>query len=1446
MQPVYADVNETTETVTYPGELNVLSQEQSQMLGINQSSVNEMDPDNDFHPYENYESIEISELYIGMMNKSSSWKGSFKVMEDTDGVSSSALNLNAMDDKLLGNEVSWKNFYAENKDDKEVQTHNACAIDADGDGTDEILSVILYVDKTGSKDLSRIDIRLFDLNNSKQWVEKAKKSYDLANSKSDDPKFVDEIVTDWAKSFTALSAGDYDGDGKEEAAVYVASQVNNEPCVIVYDVDSGSFVEKSSRIYLSSLDTSDTSFSHAYDSYYMPVVSLSTTSISGNDELVVNVSQPLFDDYEKYGQQPSMTIFNYRDGKKCTYENKNMIYGSNRMRFSNAVDGDLNGDGIEELIVGGYKNNDWSGNKDMGELTGTMMLQVLTWNNSSKKYEPVWSSPKELSSRGGGLNLSEEMTEPAAMAAAKLYLSSEKDLLFLEGCIYEFNGDSLSSGSFSKQHNMAMGGSNSAFISTASSGVFSRANGNSEQIVVIAGDHRATNNDNMYFDIVWIWGDSKGNINSSVTNDDYFDLRDEDDDGTFLTLCSIDADEDSVKLRYDGKTYGWSAPVLYAVIPSAPFWQELSYNSDSYGAGEMSLSITTGVSNGTEKNFGIGGGVYGHVSAVVGVKFLGTGGMSGVGLEGELLGKYLRSYAENKTDTYTYTAKMVPGNDYAVVMAIPAVSYNYKIWIPETVITQEDVDTYNQMKNEISSVDDFNYKAGDIVAGHWEDTAVTSTFTPSFSSLTIEEYNKAVSALEKQGAANGLKPITDNVLPYKVTGDPSTYPASESDIKASGNVDDYKAEGFTITTGKGEGTQELTHEITEESTESKGFEISFNVKVFWAANGSAKIPLGGPKVEIDGELGGQFEVGGGCNTITTNSDGISFTAAIKDIPSDAPDAYKFFTKLVTYTCTDLPMGNNKVKYGVPKANAYIMNYIVTGTDFAPAKIPDNVRVFATAKDKVILKWDEPEYRTPAAYEIYVKDDKGLTQKIGTTTETYFAATNLDAGKEYTFALKAYTDYNSATGKASGTASCMSRWVSAFTDSNDVSAPKFVLEPKNAAVNVGETSPTLTSEAEFGQDVVGAALTYQWQKYSQNIYDGSGEWHDIDGANSKTYTLPEITEDNKDEFLGQNYYRVIATQTKGSNVKSVISRAATVFVGDGEHSYTYNTVNAELVFSEGEIVTVGADGITADVILTPDKENGPVPEKGKIVLIRVNDDFSEEVVGTGTLENGISIDSKLFEQEGNINLYAIYTGERNKNESKLYYPAQTTQVTLTVIESEPTITAMPYQIIRNDTMGISIEGRISEKAKLIIKKLSADDIDYTDLIKKIREGKLNHAWNIQLSMEDGSPAKWDGKLKIHIDKDKISLNSADLGVVSLNDDTLKNIELSDNGDHWTITTDTLGSFGIISYEEAVDDGVMDNENPETGDKTMMEVYILLCMLSTMTVLILSRKKRGKRS
>ena len=57
---------------------------------------------------------------------------------------------------------------------------------------------------------------------------------------------------------------------------------------------------------------------------------------------------------------------------------------------------------------------------------------------------------------------------------------------------------------------------------------------------------------------------------------------------------------------------------------------------------------------------------------------------------------------------------VAPGEDQAIILAIPLVIYHYKIWIPEYEVTQEEVDAYNELRKENPALDPYPYEEGEI------------------------------------------------------------------------------------------------------------------------------------------------------------------------------------------------------------------------------------------------------------------------------------------------------------------------------------------------------------------------------------------------------------------------------------------------------------------------------------------------------------------------------------------------------------------------------------------------------------------------------------------------------------------------------------------------------------------------------------------------------------
>ncbi len=1224
-----SEAKSSTSDISYENENNAVSDAAYAEFGLSTNSPEEFDPADTSHPMESYEPLEISELYVGDMNRADHWTGSFKVMEDVDTLNSSSLNFDNMDNRLVGKEYSFNEIYDDDKDPIEIQTHNSCAIDADGDGTDEILDTMFYVDRD-KDELSCQDIRIYDLNEeTNKWEAKKVCSYDLANDDSNTQDFVWSIEADTSKAYTAVAAGDYDNDGKDEAAVYVPSKVGNNTCVIIYDVkEDYSLIEKA-RIYADTFNSGDNKFNYEYENRYAPIVSLSTTSISGYDDLVVNISHPLRDDGDTndYGHDSALGIYRFEDGKLVKkYTKSSMTFGGYRMRFCSAADTDLNGNGIGELAIGGYKNYDYSDLTDVGELSeDENCIWLLHWNEQTQSYEPVWDNPK-LVAACDALTVDKNMMEPVAFASGAFHSGSQREQIFLEGNLFKSKGDTDNGSSekdylknleFVKEKELARDGDNDPFISTAVAATFSTSTGSTEQLVVLLGDHRSTDNDVVYYDIAWMWETSTGELRSEVTHDDYMDGCDEDDNGTFVSICALDADKDKMYVRYEGKEYGWSAPELYCIMQSLPYWEEVTYSLDY--AGSTSYALSYGRSYGSETDRALGGGLQIGGSLTLGVGLAGNNLAGGRGAEASAMAKEVYNYSETHSVEDTFETIVYPGMDYAVLYAVPTVAYKYKVWVPEFTATKEFIESYKAQNDGTCP-----YTEGQTVPAGEEDFYVQNTLEPSFTCISLDKYNELAA---KYKDAN-LKPIESSMLADKTIGDPTTYPENADELDQPLNIVEDSLFLSQVAEVRNEGTETvLTHSMEDTDATTTGY----NVDVAFQSNlvASAEISLG-LSVNADGHIGWSFGYSGAFLRMESSAKGMAFSSLFKHSVPGTPDAYNYKSQMAVFQIDNASYDTNDYPY--------VIGYTVTGnTTATPPKLPVDLHVFASTKEQVVLKWDHPEYRTAKSYEIYVKDNLGTPVSIGKTENPYFVVTDLEPDRNYEFAVKSYTGENQ-----SGTPSVLSHWVSAATKPDSDNAPQFITQPKNAVAADSANLPTLQSEAVAGME--GASISYQWQ-----VFTDANVWEDIEGATEKDYTPTSVLND-------PTYYRVVATQKKGGNVQSIISKTAAIFLTEDDariaHLLTADlTIESEdnidcFLNSGTHFIPAGTKNLICKVQLKNENDSNLLPQNAEVTVVAV-DEANNKISKTGTASKDGCAEIIFDEEfaEGTYTFYVEYYGDQ---------------------------------------------------------------------------------------------------------------------------------------------------------------------------------------------------------
>ena len=331
-----------------------------------------------------------------------------------------------------------------------------------------------------------------------------------------------------------------------------------------------------------------------------------------------------------------------------------------------------------------------SGNNDEGTKSSSEnFVQLIFWDG--EKYDLVWSNPKKIKA-SGQVALDWYAQEPIAITAGRYNPNTPitMDYLCVQGVVVSCQnakvygtqrmepeeGDTkyvidtlpymdkqlYDGASFRTEYETDIkelcDAADNAFISTADSGMLYVAGG-TETIVLLTGDESASYHDNMSYDVILLSCDSAGNWLVKAY-DDYIHNQNEDDNGTYMSVCFTDCDDDKMYYRYKGKTVGYSSPTLYSVVQAPPYYEE---NNEA----TVKFTVSHGTESGTHGDWGIGAGP--NIS--IGEKF-----------EGELVGKYVGSCTNKKAYETSTSLTLYANQDYAVSMVVPIVISIYDVYYP--------------------------------------------------------------------------------------------------------------------------------------------------------------------------------------------------------------------------------------------------------------------------------------------------------------------------------------------------------------------------------------------------------------------------------------------------------------------------------------------------------------------------------------------------------------------------------------------------------------------------------------------------------------------------------------------------------------------------------------------------------------------------------------------
>ena len=991
------------------------------------------------------------------------------------------------------------------------------------------------------------------------------------------------IIWNWEyDAMFDIAAGDMDGDGYDEIAVYTAT--SDKQAVHLYKYTGGALTEITTKPVTVPSNSNATGQNKKLGT---AVVTLAFGDLNADDkdELVIAENMP----YWSYNiEKGTVGIYALENKKLEPKHNFSLQYNNDpyAIRYVNVATGDIDGDNKDELIAAGYYS-EWNNNAKCSR--DNIWYNIVKVEDGQYKNSG-WKSTefKTQDLLGRVVDNEKQLIPPVSLTCAATQGVGYAEQVFLGGCLYTVNSDNslkyltrISTNREYKKDDGKKANKEEIFVVNVVAGNFN-GNRNGQEQIVYAFGMKHDDSDRYWYDIGYINKKNPGNSDSDywygqeqVMNFESSYNRDSNKRraSLYLSLAAVDCDDDSTLMRYKGQEVTWTKPEVLTILQSAPYFQDLedtrgyiNQGQTGYGKGKGSGSSATA---GTSLSIGT------YVSfeqdfSVFGVK------IASIQAEAQTKHSFNYGYEHNQTVETEVNYSGSAGDDYAVVYAVPYMEYQYETWVPGYKLDDSNyndyLDTYlagklkdwDTIKNNESKRNAEREKAakelgiyrGMEVKGSWQPCTVSVPMTPRTVMLSVDDYDDIANVTE------GLQPIRGNIL-NSTPGDPTTYDAVD------------KREGFnkigtlqTVTKAQGSNIS-VTQTSTQEDKHSFEYEYEFEAKVGAGA--------GGLTVGVLAGFGAN--AGGGISKSTSKS----YSATVDNLPSDA-DGY---TLSWQFGWRKAKLNNNDV---------LVLEYQQKDTKAKPSP-PKNLRVESVTSNSVTLTWDP--VTGAGAYVIYqVGADGKQLFEMNTLAGTASSWTNtgLSSNRAYTYVAKTIAQ--------SGEESITSVSVSTSTLEANKDNFKILEQPKEQEEAAAGDSVNMSVSAEYrNEDGSLNDLHYQWETYNTE----KKQWESISGAKQPTYSVT-VTEKNDGKRYRCQVYSSASLYLYSKEVTLKVGRSATTtsltsdsfnqtvksaylketkekIIVDGKEVYEQKQVTETInqteydvyLVSEGQYVYLGTDG-----------------------------------------------------------------------------------------------------------------------------------------------------------------------------------------------------------------------------------------------------------------------------
>lgn len=649
------------------------------------------------------------------------------------------------------------------------------AFDPNGTGKDEYIANLVF-DKSSAR------LHLYVTNKDRR-VSKVVQIGD-----GNDSEYIKKLKFYQTRAMLCLTAGDFDGDGKDTLMVYTPGNNNSTDTVdsIKEYTFSGGKLDEGKRVInlgdvidggrdaLKAMLYHDGNGDNELRAHLSVDMEVGDVDMDGIDELAMTVNvndlkEKSYDGHTDY-EKSYLTVYDYNNNKSWKQMMNKKLLNSNdgpsgRARFAGVTIGYVSdapsGSMPPEVVAVGYY--DKKGNYQDCEFDKSKLLAYSyqystndnSWTEKCKATEVVTNGFTNTGTKG------DDVQNPIAVAAVAADGVNTQEYLFISGSMYQIGQDKtqlkILDGS-DKGHDRWLGGRliNNSGILDYAVGNFDGNKQGMEQVYYVEYRKQETF-DKQFLKIGQLYKGSTGSTFSRWEDDwTYYDKS-----NCNLALTTADVNNDAMLAKIQSVSTGYTDPKVMAILEASPHFAEVNdgdIGNSQTGIGYSKDNTVTVTASGS---FGF--------DIMAGFEYVAPLIETGGGVEFNTSHTFTVGATKSTSKEITVEYSNDTNDNMVLMYATPMTYYEYQVKYPD--------DTMKGNSPKLTS-----------------SMTLAVPGNSSMNMVSVDTYNKAASAYE------GMQQIGSN-LHLGTSGQPNTYRSSlpsGSHSEQSGKVGHYKDSGTQL------------------------------------------------------------------------------------------------------------------------------------------------------------------------------------------------------------------------------------------------------------------------------------------------------------------------------------------------------------------------------------------------------------------------------------------------------------------------------------------------------------------------------------------------------------------------------------------------------------------------------------------------------------------------